>query len=183
MRIAIESHSESVARSLRAMLELAGHTPCPAEAAELVIRDDIHPLHSSAATVIPQLTLGGDRVDALPCPLRIDVLLQTIARASAPALPLAGGWSLDMAARLLRHAVRTPQALTEKECALLASLASAQAPMPREQLLCRVWGVAAQVETHTLETHIYRLRTKLNGLSPSPGDLVTEGGSYRLVFA
>ncbi|MFN1208601.1 hypothetical protein ACKXGD_16755 [Enterococcus lactis] len=43
--------------------------------------------------------------------------------------------------------------------------------------------MAEQAETHTLETHIYRLRAKLGAMNPPPGDLVTEDGSYRLLLA
>ena len=52
--------------------------------------------------------------------------------------------------------------------------------MAREELLAEVWGYNAGVTTHTLETHVYRLRQKVE---PEPGEarlLITEAGGYRL---
>ncbi len=72
--------------------------------------------------------------------------------------------------------------LTEKETAILKYLyRTGDKPVPREVLLDEVWGYNAGVTTHTLETHIYRLRQKIE---PEPGRtqlLVTEPGGYRLV--
>ena len=71
--------------------------------------------------------------------------------------------------------------LTEKEAAILKFLyRSGARPVARQILLNEVWGYNAAVTTHTLETHIYRLRQKIE---PDPGNarlLVTEGGGYRL---
>jgi DNA-binding response OmpR family regulator len=71
--------------------------------------------------------------------------------------------------------------LTEKEAAILKFLyRSGTKPVPRQVLLNEVWGYNAAVTTHTLETHIYRLRQKIE---PDPANarlLVTEGGGYRL---
>ncbi|MGV9006893.1 MAG: response regulator transcription factor [Brevundimonas sp.] len=71
--------------------------------------------------------------------------------------------------------------LTEKETSILKYLyrAGAKAVM-REELLAEVWGYNAGVTTHTLETHIYRLRQKIE---PEPGQarlLLTDTGGYRL---
>ncbi|HEX6959084.1 MAG TPA: response regulator transcription factor [Ferrovibrio sp.] len=71
--------------------------------------------------------------------------------------------------------------LTEKEAAILKYLLRAGAkPVPRETLLTEVWGYNAGVSTHTLETHIYRLRQKIER-SPSEAKLlITDPGGYRL---
>lgn len=71
--------------------------------------------------------------------------------------------------------------LTEKEAAILKFLYRAGGrPVPRNVLLNDVWGYNSSVTTHTLETHIYRLRQKIE---PNPAEariLVTEAGGYRL---
>jgi DNA-binding response OmpR family regulator len=71
--------------------------------------------------------------------------------------------------------------LTEKETNILKYLYRAGGkPVGREELLSEVWGYNANVTTHTLETHIYRLRQKIE---PDPSNarlLLTESGGYRL---
>jgi len=72
--------------------------------------------------------------------------------------------------------------LTEKETAILRYLYRAgQRPVSRETLLQEVWGYNSGVTTHTLETHIYRLRQKVEKDAASPAILVTEAGGYKLV--
>jgi DNA-binding response OmpR family regulator len=71
--------------------------------------------------------------------------------------------------------------LTEKETAILKYLYRVgDRPVPREVLLDEVWGYNAGVTTHTLETHIYRLRQKIEADPSGPRLLLTEGGGYRL---
>jgi DNA-binding response OmpR family regulator len=71
--------------------------------------------------------------------------------------------------------------LTEKEAAILKFLYRAGGkPVPRQVLLNEVWGYNAAVTTHTLETHIYRLRQKIEPDPASARLLLTEGGGYRL---
>ncbi len=74
--------------------------------------------------------------------------------------------------------------LTEKEAAILRFLHRAdQQPVARETLLKHVWGYNSNVTTHTLETHIYRLRQKIEDNPADAQLLVTEAGGYRLVAA
>ena len=72
--------------------------------------------------------------------------------------------------------------LTEKETDILKYLIHAEnTTVKREVLLQEVWGYNAGVTTHTLETHIYRLRQKIE-YDPSQAKLlVTESGGYRIV--
>lgn len=71
--------------------------------------------------------------------------------------------------------------LTEKESAILARLARADgATVSREALLRDVWGYGPNMSTRTLETHIHRLRRKLEASPARPRWLKTEGGGYRL---
>jgi DNA-binding response OmpR family regulator len=71
--------------------------------------------------------------------------------------------------------------LTEKETNILKYLYRAgEKAVSREELLAEVWGYNAGVTTHTLETHVYRLRQKIE---PDPANarlLLTEQGGYRL---
>jgi len=72
--------------------------------------------------------------------------------------------------------------LTEKETAILKYLYRAgDQAVGRDTLLGEVWGYNAGVTTHTLETHVYRLRQKIEK-NPSDAEiLVTEAGGYKLV--
>ncbi len=93
-----------------------------------------------------------------------------------------GPYVFRPAAKLLQEPSRNRRIrLTEKEAAILKYLYRAGTrPVGRQVLLNEVWGYNAAVTTHTLETHIYRLRQKIE---PDPANarlLLTEGGGYRL---
>jgi DNA-binding response OmpR family regulator len=71
--------------------------------------------------------------------------------------------------------------LTEKETNILKYLyRNGAKPVGREELLREVWGYNSGVTTHTLETHVYRLRQKIEPDAQSPRLLLTETGGYRL---
>jgi DNA-binding response OmpR family regulator len=84
---------------------------------------------------------------------------------------------------LLESAKNRKVRLTDKECAILKFLhRAAGRPVGRQELLDQVWGYNGAVTTHTVETHIYRLRQKIE---PKPHDarlLLTESGGYRLAI-
>ena len=72
--------------------------------------------------------------------------------------------------------------MTEKETSILRYLYRAgQRPVSRETLLQEVWAYNSEVTTHTLETHIYRLRQKIEKDATAPTILVTEAGGYKLM--
>ncbi len=72
--------------------------------------------------------------------------------------------------------------LTEKETAILKYLYRAgDQAVGRDTLLGEVWGYNAGVTTHTLETHVYRLRQKIERNPAEAEILVTESGGYKLV--
>jgi DNA-binding response OmpR family regulator len=93
-----------------------------------------------------------------------------------------GPYEFRPAAKVLIDERAKKVRLTEKETNILKYLyRSGPQAVSREELLAEVWGYNAGVTTHTLETHIYRLRQKIE---PDPGTarlLVTEAGGYRLV--
>ncbi len=85
------------------------------------------------------------------------------------------------AKQLLDEARNEKVRLTEKETSILKYLYRAGGrPVTREQLLDEVWGYNAAVTTHTLETHIYRLRQKIEDDPSNAEILITSAGGYRL---
>jgi DNA-binding response OmpR family regulator len=96
-----------------------------------------------------------------------------------------GQYTFRPSAKLLQDPDRKRRwRLTDKETALLKFLYRAGGEtVSRPVLLDKVWGYSLGAETHTLETHIYRLRQKIEA-NPAYGRiLVTEVGGYRLDIA
>ncbi|KXV55447.1 transcriptional regulator [Acetobacter tropicalis] len=93
-----------------------------------------------------------------------------------------GPYTFRPSAKLLQDPQKNRRIrLTEKETAILKFLYRAGTrPVPRQVLLNEVWGYNAAVTTHTLETHIYRLRQKIEPDPANASLLITEGGGYRL---
>jgi DNA-binding response OmpR family regulator len=90
-----------------------------------------------------------------------------------------GPYTFHPSAKLLQEGARKVR-LTEKETNILKFLHASAGTVPRDILLHEVWGYGPAVATHTLETHIYRLRKKIE-LDPAKAQiLLTEGGGYRL---
>ena len=93
-----------------------------------------------------------------------------------------GPYTFRPSAKLLLHNDNNQKVrLTEKETSILKYLYRAgDKTVSRDVLLNEVWGYNAGVTTHTLETHIYRLRQKIEADPSNAELLVTESGGYRL---
>ena len=101
---------------------------------------------------------------------------------SEDAVFVIGPYTFRPSAKMLQDPERNRRIrLTEKEAAILKFLYRAGTKaVGRQTLLNEVWGYNAQVTTHTLETHIYRLRQKIEPDPTNSRLLLTEGGGYRL---
>ena len=140
---------------------------------------------SSDSDTILGLDAGAN--DYVTKPFRFAVLLARIRaqlrshETSEDAVFRIGPYEFRPAAKALVEGDARKIRLTEKETAILKYLYRAgEKPVSREELLAEVWGYNAGVTTHTLETHVYRLRQKIE---PEPGSaklLLTEAGGYRL---
>ena len=125
--------------------------------------------------------------DYVTKPFRFGVLLARIRahlrshEQSEAAVFAIGPYEFRPASKLLVDERQKKIRLTEKEANILKYLYRAGAkPVPREELLAEVWGYNAGVTTHTLETHVYRLRQKIEPDPASARLLLTEAGGYRL---
>jgi DNA-binding response OmpR family regulator len=142
--------------------------------------------YDEEADVVRGLDCGANDYVAKPFKLavllaRLRAQLRTFEN-SEDAVFSIGPYTFRPAAKQLQDlATKQRIRLTEKETAILKFLYRAGTrPVGRQVLLNEVWGYNAAVTTHTLETHIYRLRQKIE---PDPANarlLVTEGGGYRL---
>ena len=141
--------------------------------------------HVTDADTILGLDSGAN--DYVAKPFKFPVLLARIRaqlrqhEQSEDAVFNIGPYVFKPAMKLLLDEQEKKIRLTEKETNILKFLYRANdAIVPRDTLLHEVWGYNAGVTTHTLETHIYRLRQKIE---PDPSNariLVTESGGYRL---
>lgn len=129
--------------------------------------------------------------DYITKPFRLGVLVARLHaqlrshEASTDAVFAIGPFTFHPTAKMLvENGSRKKVRLTEKEVAILRFLYRAgDQPVSRERLLGEVWGYNAGVNTHTLETHVYRLRQKIERDPARAEILVTAPGGYRLNVA
>lgn len=140
----------------------------------------------SDADTVSGLEAGAN--DYVAKPFKFAVLLARIRsqlrqyEASEDAVFHIGPYTFRPGSKLLSTEKGSKLKLTEKETAILRYLYRAgRDVVGRDTLLAEVWGYNSNVTTHTLETHIYRLRQKIE---PDPSNariLVTEAGGYKLL--
>jgi DNA-binding response OmpR family regulator len=139
----------------------------------------------SDADVIEGLQSGAN--DYIAKPFRFAVLMARIHahlrshEQSDEAVYRVGRYTFRPSAKVLLGEGGKKIRLTEKETNILKFLYRSGDTVPRETLLHEVWGYNPAVTTHTLETHIYRLRQKIEENPGQAQILVTESGGYRLV--
>ena len=142
---------------------------------------------STDADTILGLQAGAN--DYVTKPFHLGVLLARIRaqirqhERSDDAVLMIGVFAFQPANKLLLNGKTNEKTrLTDKETALLKYLYRADGrTVYRDVLLGEVWGYSAAVDTHTIETHIYRLRQKIERDPSNPEVLVLEPGGYRLV--
>lgn len=143
-------------------------------------------MDSDADTV---LGLDAGANDYITKPFRLNVLVARLRaqlrqhEQSVDAVFSIGPYSFRPATKLLvtqegQNKIR----LTDKEAQILRHLYRAGGKsIDRDTLLAEIWSYKPEVTTHTLETHIYRLRQKIEPNPEQPRIIVTEGDGYCLL--
>lgn len=142
------------------------------------------------AAGLPAVILGSraglsDDAHCLPIPVKLSEVLEAIEAMVNASVGLDtprkfAGWFLDPARLILRTPDEKAVPLTDTEARLLACLFDAKGEnVTRDTLLQRVWGYRPGLDTHTPETHIYRLRRKIEADPAVPSVIVTTADGYR----
>ncbi len=142
--------------------------------------------HDTDSDTILGLEAGAN--DYVVKPFRFAVLLARIRahlrqhEQSEDATFSVGPYTFKPSQKLLLDQRGSKVRLTEKEASIIKYLYRAdQKVVTRDVLLEEVWGYNSGVTTHTLETHVYRLRQKVEKDAANPAILVTDAGGYKLV--
>ena len=135
------------------------------------------------------LGLDSGANDYVNKPFKFSVLLARVRahlrsfEQSEDAIFQVGPYEFRPSTKLLTDSSGRKIRLTEKETNILKYLyRSSGKPVGREELLSEIWGYNSNVTTHTLETHVYRLRQKIERDPSNAVLLVTEPGGYKLVL-
>ena len=142
--------------------------------------------HDTDSDTILGLEAGAN--DYVTKPFRFAVLLARIRaqlrqhEQSEDATFTVGPYTFKPSQKLMTDPKGAKVRLTEKEASIIKYLYRAgEKVVTRDILLEEVWGYNSGVTTHTLETHVYRLRQKIERDPSNAEILVTESGGYKLV--
>ena len=142
--------------------------------------------HDTDSDTILGLEAGAN--DYVTKPFRFAVLLARIRaqlrqhEQSEDATFTVGPYTFKPAQKVLEQEDGSKVRLTEKEAGIIRHLYRADRKVVgRDTLLAEVWGYNSGVTTHTLETHVYRLRQKIEADPSNARLLVTEAGGYKLM--
>lgn len=192
--IAVFAESRALSAYLSEIVVLAGGIAAPIDknpveaALVLATGGDIRKLPVHAAQPVLLLGEGAEQagVRFVKAPVRAAQLIDSIhkilgAQDALPAKMEIAGHAIDTRENLWLPDGEPPIRLTEKEIAILVLLKeSAPSTVSRQMMLDKVWAYADGVETHTLETHIYRLRQKIENDPSNPQILLTAEDGYHL---
>ncbi|MHA1539566.1 MAG: helix-turn-helix domain-containing protein [Alphaproteobacteria bacterium] len=175
--IYIQTEDALLARLLENALQAQGFTiVAEKDVVDLVLQDRGNKL---------SLTVSGVEKASFNKPLSMNALLQAVKEYSGQEreeIDL-GICIFKVREKLLQHKENTTQQthLREKEADILLYLLKNKGePVKKEELLENIWGYNAAIETKTLETHIYRLRKKLEEALGKNTLLVAEEGCYKI---
>jgi len=70
--------------------------------------------------------------------------------------------------------------LTEKEINTISYLSKANKPVSIDELQKKVWSYQSDIETHTVETHIYRLRKKILNTFNDKEFIISQKNGYQI---
>ncbi len=186
--IEIFTQSRAQAEYLAEIVRLAGYQAGKhgTEAALSLVAAGAKPSNPSGKILYLGESDEEEGVRVIKSPIRASALIEILRRemdiaGAAPALVSIGDHKLDTRENLWLAPGQSPLRLTEKETAILLYLKeSAGGKVSKQALLENVWAYAEGVETHTLETHIYRLRQKIETDPSNPLILLTVEDGYRL---
>lgn len=187
--IAIFAGTKATTAYLAEIVRLAGFTPVMGTTGGAALVLTASGGAFPPETDLPVLRLGGEAqseaVRVIDAPAKAAHLIGHLQKAmqsqkGMPAQLQIGDFTLDTRDNLWKKGENAAIRLTEKETAILAYLHMAGNAVPREDLLHHVWSYVPDVETHTLETHIYRLRQKIEDDPSNPKILLTQGDGYSI---
>ena len=88
-------------------------------------------------------------------------------------------YKLDLNSRVIKKSDKKLK-LTEKEINIILFLKSKDKPQKIEILQKEVWGYLSELETHTVETHVYRLRKKIKDIFGDDHFIISEKNGYTI---